>query len=229
VTQITEHLADIRARVVHASRQSARSADSVVIVAVSKQQSADAVLTAVSAGQKDFGESYIQEAIPKMDSLANLNLTWHFIGKLQANKTRVIAERFQWVHTVDREKIAVRLNEQRPYFAPPLNVLIQVNQTAESQKGGVAESEVAGLAQAIRGLPRLALRGLMTIPPADGTASDTLALFTRLAQLRARLAVDGIAMDTLSMGMSADFESAIAAGSTCVRIGTAIFGPRPAA
>jgi pyridoxal phosphate enzyme (YggS family) len=228
VTQITDHLADIRERVVRAAQQAARGTDGVTIVAVSKQQSAQAIATAFHAGQKHFGESYVQEAIPKMDALQTLDLTWHFIGQLQANKTRAVAERFQWVHTVDRDRIAVRLSEQRPYFAPPLNVLIQVNQAAELQKAGVSEGNVAELAKIIQALPRLTLRGLMTIPPLYSTVAETRMLFERLAALRADLAADGISMDTLSMGMSADFEIAIAAGATCVRIGTAIFGPRVA-
>ena len=228
MTQITDHLAEIRERVARASQTVARPAGSVVIVAVSKQQSTQAIATAFEAGQRHFGESYAQEAVPKLDELKHLDITWHFIGQMQTNKTRVIAERFQWVHTVDREKIALRLNEQRPYFAPPLNVLIQVNQTAEPQKAGVADSEVGRLAGVIRGLPRLALRGMMTIPPLRSTPNETRKLFERLAALREKLAAQGIAMDTLSMGMSADFENAIAAGSTCVRIGSAIFGARAA-
>ncbi|HLF10208.1 MAG TPA: YggS family pyridoxal phosphate-dependent enzyme [Gammaproteobacteria bacterium] len=228
MTQITDHLADIRERVARAAQQAGRATDSVMIVAVSKQQSAQTIMAAFHAGQKHFGESYVQEAIPKMDALEKLNLTWHFIGRMQANKTRAVAERFQWVHTVDRDRIAARLSEQRPYFAPPLNVLIQVNLGAEPQKGGVSEAEAAALAQTIQALPRLTLRGLMTIPPQLSTAAETQSLFRRLAALRVHLAAGGIAMDTLSMGMSVDFESAIAAGSTCVRIGTAIFGPRAA-
>jgi pyridoxal phosphate enzyme (YggS family) len=161
-----------------------------------------------------------------MASLADLEITWHFIGRIQANKARPIAEHFQWVHTVDREKIAARLSEHRPHFAPPLNVLIQVNQAGEPQKAGAAESEVASLARAVRGLPRLRLRGLMTVPPRGSAPGGSAVWFERLAALRARLEDDGIPLDTLSMGMSEDFEDAIAAGATCVRIGTAIFGAR---
>ena len=220
---------DIRERVARAATRAQRTCESVTIVAVSKQQDSAAIAAAFAAGQQHFGESYVQEALPKMAQLAELAITWHYIGHVQANKTRPIAEAFQWVHTVDREKIAARLSEQRPYFAPPLNVLIQVNQAAEPQKGGVAEDDVAEFARSIHSLPRLALRGLMSIPPAASTPEESRAWFTRLASLRDRLASEGIAMDTLSMGMSADFEIAIASGSTCVRIGTAIFGPRPAA
>ncbi len=162
-----------------------------------------------------------------MDALRSLDITWHFIGSVQSNKTRLIAERFQWVHTVDRSKVAARLNEQRPYFAPPLNVLIQVNQAGEAQKAGAAEADVAGLAREIQALPRLRLRGLMAIPPRSDTNGDGADVwFRRLAELHARLVSEGIELDTLSMGMSSDFEEAIAAGSNCVRIGTAIFGER---
>lgn len=198
----------------------------MTIVAVSKQQSPDAIQQAYRAGQRDFGESYVQEAEPKLAALAELDIVWHFIGRIQGNKTRFIAERFHWAHTVDRERIARRLAEQRPYHAPPLNVLIQVNLAGEPQKGGVAPDEVEPLADAIARFDRLALRGLMTIPPAGLDDSESRVYFERLAALQARLTARGFAVDTLSMGMSDDFEIAIAAGSTCVRIGTAIFGPR---
>ena len=222
MTEITDHLADIVERVTRAAGRT-QSAKHVTIVAVSKQQSSDRIADAFRAGQRDFGESYAQEAIPKMAALHELPITWHFIGTIQTNKTRAIAERFQWVHTVDRAKIAVRLDEQRPHFAPPLNVLIQVNQAGEERKGGVPESEAMSLARAILELPRLKLRGLMTIPPQSGDAGQW---FRGLAALRERVRGEGLELDTLSMGMSADFEAAIAAGSNCVRIGTAIFGER---
>jgi pyridoxal phosphate enzyme (YggS family) len=225
VTDITDHLADIVERVARAAELSHRSATSVMIVAVSKQQSSVRIAEAFRAGQLHFGESYAQEAIEKMDALRSLDITWHFIGSVQTNKTRLIAERFQWVHTVDRAKIAARLNDQRPHFAPPLNVLIQVNQAGEERKGGVAESEVAALAREIAGLPRLKLRGLMTIPPRSDSAGAQH-WFRQLAEVRDRLVRDAFDIDTLSMGMSADFEEAIAAGANCVRIGTAIFGER---
>ena len=223
MTDITDHLADIVERVARAAQHSGRSATSVTIVAISKQQPSSAIIAAHRAGITHFGESYVQEALPKMDSLAELPITWHFVGKLQSNKTRQVAERFEWVHTVDRLRIAERLNEQRPAFAGPLNVLLQVNQGDEAQKSGVAVTEVAELARAVSRLPRLKLRGLMTLPPQRGAPADW---FAELAGLRTRLERDGIALDTLSMGMSADFEPAIAAGATLVRIGTAIFGKR---
>jgi pyridoxal phosphate enzyme (YggS family) len=224
VTDITDHLADIVERVARAAELSRRAAKSVTIVAVSKQQTSEAVAEAFRVGQLHFGESYAQEAVEKMDALRNLDITWHFIGAVQTNKTRVIAERFQWVHTVDRLKVAARLNEQRPYFAPPLNVLIQVNQAGEERKAGVAEELVAPLAREILKLPHLKLRGLMTIPPRADTGAERW--FRRLAELHESLVGDGFELDTLSMGMSADFEAAIAAGANCVRIGTAIFGAR---
>ena len=223
MTDITDHLADIVERVARAAQHSGRSATSVTIVAISKQQPSSAIVAAHRAGITHFGESYVQEALPKMDSLAELPITWHFVGKLQSNKTRQVAERFEWVHTVDRLRIAERLSEQRPASAEPLNVLLQVNQGDEAQKSGVAVTEVAALARAVSKLPRLKLRGLMTLPPQRGAPADW---FAELAALRTRLARDGIALDTLSMGMSADFETAISAGATLIRIGTAIFGKR---
>ena len=194
----------------------------MTIIAISKQQPSSAIVAAHRAGITHFGESYVQEALSKMDAVAALPIVWHFVGKLQANKTRHVAERFAWVHTVDRLRIAERLNEQRPALAAPLNVLIQVNQGHEAQKGGAEPADVAELARTISRLPRLKLRGLMTLPPRSAAVDS----FAELAALRAQLESDGIALDTLSMGMSADFEEAIGAGATLVRIGTAIFGKR---
>ncbi len=225
VTEITDHLAQIFERVARSAELAGRSPESVTIVAVSKQQPTSAIASAHRAGITNFGESYVQEALPKMSELEALRLTWHFVGRLQANKTRHVAEAFDWVHTVDRVRIAERLNEQRRPHAPPLNVLIQVNQGREPQKSGAAPEEVAELARAIGELPRLKLRGLMTLPPQSDTPKRW---FGELAALKERLVRDGIALDSLSMGMSADFEDAIAAGATHVRIGTALFGPRTA-
>lgn len=224
MTEITDHLANIVERIDRATVRAKRSAESVTIVAVSKGQPVDMIASAYQAGLRHFGESYAQEALPKIAALTELAITWHFIGTLQTNKTRAVAERFDWVHTVDRLRIAERLNEQRPRFAPPLNVLIQVNQGGETHKGGVAAHEVLPLARAILALPRLRVRGLMTIPPQSGERADEY--FSELAAMRDRLAAAGLELDTLSMGMSADFEAAIAAGATFVRIGTAIFGAR---
>jgi pyridoxal phosphate enzyme (YggS family) len=225
VTEITDHLAEIAEQVARATQRARRAATSVTIVAVSKQQPATAILAAHRAGITHFGESYVQEALPKIAALADLSITWHFVGKLQTNKTRQVAEAFAWVHTVDRLRIAQRLSEQRPAFAPPLNVLIQVNQGGEEQKSGASAQDVVGLAREISALPRLRLRGLMTLPPQHG---EPARWFAELAALRARVENEGIPLDTLSMGMSADFGEAIAAGATLVRIGTAIFGSREA-
>jgi hypothetical protein len=225
VTEITAHLADIVERVARAAERARRTADSVQIVAISKQQPVSAIAAAYAAGLRHFGESYVQEALPKMAELEHLDITWHFVGRLQANKTRAVAEHFDWVHTVDRLRIAERLNEQRPHFAPPLNVLIQINQGGEEQKAGALEQDAPVLARGISALPRLALRGLMTLPPQSGEGARVW--FASLATLRDRLAAEGISLDTLSMGMSADFEVAIAEGANFVRIGTAIFGARP--
>jgi hypothetical protein len=223
VTEITDHLADIIERVARAAERARRSPSSVTIVAVGKQQPSTSIAAAQRAGLRHFGESYVQEALPKIAALAHLDLTWHFVGKLQTNKTRDVAETFDWVHTVDRLKIAERLSEQRSPLAAPLNVLIQVNQGDETQKGGARPEDVAELARAIAALPRLALRGLMTLPP-QGDSPERR--FAELAALRAELESQGIELDSLSMGMSGDFEEAIAAGATHLRIGTAIFGAR---
>ena len=205
-----------------------RNPDSVRLVAVSKAQPAAAIRIAAECGQRDFGENYVQEAGPKLAALADFDLIWHFIGQLQANKTRAVAEQFQWAHTLDRERIAIRLNEQRPAHAPPLNVCIQVSLGAEAGKGGVDRDELLPLATRIAELPRLRLRGLMCIPPPRESFDEQRALFAILASCQRELIERGFAVDTLSMGMSADLESAIAEGATCVRVGTAIFGQRPA-
>ena len=224
MTEITAHLADIVERVARATERAQRTPDTVQIVAISKQQPIAAIAAAYAAGLRHFGESYVQEALPKMAELEELDITWHFIGQLQANKTRQVAEHFAWVHGVDRLRIAERLSEQRPHFAPPLNVLIQINQAGEEQKAGAIEQDASALARGISGLPRLALRGLMTLPPQSGQGAA--AWFASLAALRARLAAERVPLDTLSMGMSADFEVAITEGANFVRIGTAIFGDR---
>ncbi len=226
MTQITDHIAETLERVRFAQSAAGRADDDVTVLAVSKQQSVAAIQAAYQAGLRNFGENFFQEAIVKLRELEALDITWHFIGRIQSNKTRDIAEMFQWVHTVDRLKIAARLNDQRPHFSPPLNVCIQVNQAGETQKGGVEESEVAELAHAVMSLPRLRLRGLMTLPPVTSNPESNAPLFARLNRLKTVLIEDGIPLDTLSMGMSTDFEVAIGQGSTIVRIGTAIFGPR---
>jgi pyridoxal phosphate enzyme (YggS family) len=227
VTQITDHLARVKRRVESALREAGRTPDAATILAVSKGHPAAAIEAAYRAGQRHFGENFVQEALAKMNRVDHSDIEWHFIGHVQSNKTRDIAERFDWVHTVDRLKIASRLNQQRRRHAVPLQVCIQVNQAAEPQKGGVAESGVEALARTIMELPRLRLRGLMTIPPLLAEPSECEALFARLRRLKERLTAEGIPLDTLSMGMSADLEVAVQQGSTIVRVGTAIFGPRP--
>jgi PLP dependent protein len=175
----------------------------------------------------DFGESYLQEALPKIDALRDLTLTWHFIGRIQANKSAAIAARFDWVHGVDRLKIAERLSAQRPHYAPPLQVCIQVNIAGESGKAGVEPAQAPELARAMRALPRLRLRGLMCILPPGQSTQDNGHAFHAMALLLQQLNAQGSALDALSMGMSADFPEAIQQGATLIRVGTAIFGPRP--
>lgn len=213
-----------------AAEISGRNAETITLLAVSKTQPPQAVRAAFAAGQRAFGENYLQEALDKMAELADLAIEWHFIGPIQANKTRPIAEHFDWVHSVAREKIAQRLNDQRPPHLPPLNVCIQVNIDGEDSKAGVAPDEVADLALKIAQLPRLRLRGLMAIPAPQGDPQQQREAFFRLRQLLATLSAQYpqlAALGTLSMGMSGDFAAAIAEGATIVRIGTAIFGARP--
>jgi pyridoxal phosphate enzyme (YggS family) len=229
VTHITDHLADIERRIAIALQRCGRSGESVTTVAVSKMQSADAVRSAAAAGIVHFGENYLQEALEKIAAVANPALAWHFVGRIQSNKTRPLAENFSWVDTLDRARIADRLDAQRPESGGPLNVLIQVNLDNEPQKAGVGEGELLALAQHIARLPRLRLRGLMSIPPEDQTEAARRASFLAVHAAASRLRAAGIPIDTLSFGMSADFELAIACGATCVRIGTALFGERPSA
>jgi len=226
VTQITDHLDEVRRRVAHAATEAGRRPDDIVIVAVSKTQPAAAIRAAYDAGQRDFGENFVQEAVAKIETLDLPDIRWHFIGHIQSNKTRDIARYFDWAHTVDRLKIARRLHEQRPHYATPLNVCIQVNLSNEPQKGGIDARALNGLAEGLRGLDRLRFRGLMTIPPANADHVALRAVFGQLVTLEAGLIEQGYALDTLSMGMSGDLEIAVASGSTMVRIGTAIFGQR---
>jgi pyridoxal phosphate enzyme (YggS family) len=219
-------VAQISARIAAAEQAAGRPAGSVTLLAVGKGQPAAALRAAAAAGLTHFGESYLQEALPKMEALSDLALTWHFIGHLQANKTRSVAQAFAWVHGVDRLKIAARLSEQRPYHAPPLNLCLEVNLAGEPGKSGVAPAELPALATAVAQLPRLTLKGLMCLPPQQGEPRHW---FRMLAALRTQLAQSLPGLDTLSMGMSGDFEAAILEGATLVRIGTALFGPRPAA
>jgi hypothetical protein len=221
-----ERLASVLARIESAARRAGRDPSEVTLLAVSKQQPAVVVRAAAAAGQRQFGENYVQEALAKLESLRDLPLTWHFIGQLQANKTRDVAVAFQWVHTLDRAKIAARLSAHRPHYAGPLDVLLQVRLAEEDGKGGVAPEQLPALAEIVAGLPRLRLRGLMCIPPPQADAALARAPFRRLRELALDLNRGGYLLDTLSMGMSADLEAAIAEGATIVRVGTAIFGPR---
>lgn len=204
-----------------------RSAQSVTVLGIGKGQPPQTLAEAARCGLTQFGESYLQEALEKQAALRELPLTWHFVGRVQANKTRVLAEQFAWVHAVDRLKIAERLAAQRPFHAPPLNICLQVNLAAEATKGGVAAAQLPALAAAVAQLPRLKLRGLMCIPPEEAQVARQRAWFAQLRVLRDELNAGGLALDTLSMGMSADFQAAIMEGSTIVRLGTALFGARP--
>jgi hypothetical protein len=230
MSSIAENLQAVQRAIVAAARKAGREPREVGLLAVSKTFGADAVREAMAAGQTAFGENYLQEALDKMADLARLapalKPEWHFIGPIQSNKTRPIAEHFAWVHSVDRLKIAQRLSDQRPEALPPLNICLQVNISNEASKSGVAPADVAALAREVARLPRLALRGLMAIPePAQDEAAQR-APFRQLRELADGLRAQGIAIDTLSMGMSADLAAAIAEGATLVRIGTAIFGKR---
>ncbi|HEX5162436.1 MAG TPA: YggS family pyridoxal phosphate-dependent enzyme [Steroidobacteraceae bacterium] len=213
-------------RVAEAARAAGRSVDSVTLLAVSKGQSSAAIDAAASAGIEHFGENFVQESLPKMQELTGRELTWHFIGRLQANKTRPVAENFAWVHTIDRLKIAERLSAQRPFHAPVLNVCLQLHVGGEASKGGVESSGIRELASQVSTLPRLRLRGLMCMPPAETEVDRQRHWFRETRQVFDALNEHGFGLDTLSMGTSADFEAAILEGSTMVRIGTAIFGPR---
>ena len=216
----------VQNRIAQAARACGRSVDSVTLLAVSKGQSSAAIDSAASAGVEHFGENFVQESLPKITALAGRELTWHFIGRLQANKTRPVAENFAWVHGIDRLKIAERLAEQRPYHAPPLNVCLQLHVGGEASKGGVEAAEMRPLATAVAALPRLKLRGLMSMPPAETQLERQRHWFNETRRLFDYLNEYGLGLDTLSMGTSTDFEAAILEGATIVRVGTAIFGPR---
>ena len=221
-------LQSVRGRVAKAASAAGRAPDSVRLVAVSKLQPVAMVRDAATAGQVDFGENYVQEGCDKIAALADMpGLVWHFIGQLQGNKTREVAEHFHWVHTVDRGRIAARLSAQRPAHMPPLQVLLQVSLADEPGKGGVTPAELPALAAAVAALPRLRLRGLMCIPPPAADVEAQRQPFRQLRELLAALQAAGHPLDTLSMGMSDDLEAAVLEGATIVRVGTAIFGRRP--
>jgi PLP dependent protein len=229
MSPIPQNLQAIAASIVAATEESGRAPGSVQLLAVSKTFGPQAVHQAVAAGQRAFGENYLQEGVAKIRVLKEDGappLEWHFIGPIQSNKTRPIAEHFDWVHTVDREKIAQRLSEQRPEGLAPLQICLQVNISGEASKSGVAPHELAALAHKVAALPNLTLRGLMAIPEPAEHFEDQRAAFARLRMLYDQLRADGLALDTLSMGMSADLRAAIVEGATIVRVGSSIFGSR---
>lgn len=225
---IASNIQQVRERIARACAAAQRPVQSVTLLTVSKTFGADEVREAAAAGERRFGENYVQEAVEKIEVLADLRaqIEWHLIGPLQSNKTRVVAKYFDWVHSVDRLKIAERLSEQRAPDQPPLNLCLQVNVSGEASKSGVAPDELPALAHAVAALPRVRLRGLMSIPEPSDDPAQQAAPHRQLRQLFHRLQQEGLELDTLSMGMSADLEAAIAEGSTMVRVGTAIFGRR---
>ncbi|KMZ11673.1 hypothetical protein BHUM_04059c [Candidatus Burkholderia humilis] len=225
---IAQHLEEVRQRIAKAAHDASRDASSVTLLTVSKTFPADDVRAAFDAGQRAFGENYVQEGIGKIEALAGMRdqIEWHFIGPLQSNKTKLVAEQFDWVHSIDRLKIAERLSAQRPEGSRALNVCIQVNVSGEASKSGVEPDEAAALAHAVAVLPGLRLRGLMAIPEPADTLDAQRVPHTRLRELMDTLRAGGLTLDTLSMGMSADLEAAVHEGATMVRIGTAILGKR---
>jgi pyridoxal phosphate enzyme (YggS family) len=231
MASIDKRLQQVKGRISTASEGAGRDVRSVTLLAVSKTQGPEAVREAAASGQHAFAENYVQEALDKMAALADLRpqLQWHLIGPLQSNKTRPVAEAFDWVHSVDRLKIAQRLSEQRPVALPPLNVCLQVNISDEASKSGLAPAGVPPVARAVAALPRLRLRGLMEIPEPAGDFAHQRAPYRALRELFEQLNAQGLGLDTLSMGMSADLEAAIAEGATIVRVGTAVFGERATA
>ena len=229
---LLERLREVRDRMEKAALAAGRPVDSITLLGITKGQPAAALQAAARAGITEFGESYLQEALEKRSAVEQLRaqagepqLTWHFVGRLQSNKTRPVAESFAWAHAVDRLKIAQRLAEQRPYYAPPLNICLQVNVAGEDSKGGVGFAELPALATAVAALPRLKLRGLMCLPPEEDDPGRQRHWFGKLREALAQLNAAGLGLDTLSMGMSGDLEAAIQEGATIVRVGTALFGP----
>lgn len=226
MSQLTLALHRVQTQLAEAAHAAGRDAATVQLLAVSKTFPADAVRAVYAAGQRAFGENYVQELQTKAAELADLAIEWHFIGPLQSNKTRIVAETAHWVHAIDRLKIAERLSAQRPAHLPPLQVCVQVNVSEEDSKSGCSPADAPALLQAVAALPGLQLRGLMCIPEPTQDAATLAARFGVLRQLQQQMAAQGLVLDTLSMGMSADMAQAIAAGSTLVRVGTAIFGAR---
>jgi pyridoxal phosphate enzyme (YggS family) len=226
VIRVTENLREIRDLLAKAAVEAGRDPAGVRLLAVSKKKPVSLILEAAAAGQRDFGENFVQEGVEKIMQTGRNDLRWHFIGHLQNNKTRTVAEHFDWVHTVDRLKTAQRLSQQRPVSLAPLNICLQVNIDNEPQKSGISSVELPQLAAQIAALPRLRLRGLMCLPVQRDNFDAQRAPFARLRTLAESLVADGLAIDTLSIGMSSDYRAAIFEGSTIVRIGTAIFGER---
>lgn len=224
--KVTENIEHIETQLALSAKRAGRDPKTVRLLAVSKKQPLSRVLEAAAAGQRDFGENFVQEGLEKMTAAGRNDLVWHFIGHLQSNKTREVAESFDWVHSIDRRKIAQRLSDQRPAELPPLNVCIQVNVDAEASKSGVSPANVADLAKAISAMPGLKLRGLMCLPAIRDSYEEQRKPFRALRLLLEDLNARGMSLDTLSMGMSDDFDAAIREGATIVRIGTAVFGPR---
>lgn len=226
MTTIAARLQNVRERISVASERAGRTPGEVSLLAVSKMCPPEAIRQAHAAGQRAFGENYVQEGVEKITALRDLSLEWHCIGPIQSNKTKLVAENFDWVHTIDRLKIAERLSAQRPEGMAPLQVCIQVNVDGGATKSGVAPGEALGLARAVAALPRLNLRGIMSIPEPASDFALALAVHERVRKVFDQLRSEGLVLDTLSTGMSADLEAAVAAGSTLVRVGTAIFGER---
>lgn len=225
--ELATNLAGVRQRICEAAARAGRDVHSVTLLAVSKGQPVARIRQALALGLTAFGENYVDEALPKIEALAGTPATWHFIGRLQANKTRPVAQHFDWVHGIDRARVAERLSAQRPHYAPPLNVCLQVQVADDPGKAGVDPAQCLALAQEVATLPHLRLRGLMCMLPFDAAPHEQHAGFARLRELAGVLRAAGLPLDTLSMGMSADMDAAIAEGATIVRIGTALFGPRP--
>jgi len=226
VTPISERLTQVRQQIINCAGACDRDPQEIILIAVSKTKPVSDIIAAYDAGQRAFGENYLQEAEAKITALADYAIEWHFIGRIQSNKTAIIARHFDWVHTLGSLKHARRLHEQRPQALSPLNICIQLNLSGESSKGGISVDELPALAAQINDLERLTLRGLMTMPPATSSEQEQRELFSRLRLLQTDLQQQGLPLDTLSMGMSNDMQAAICEGATMVRIGTAIFGAR---
>jgi len=226
MSDIANNLANVQQRIASAAENAQRDPQTIALLAVSKTKTIEMIEEAYAVGQRCFGENYLQDALPKIEALAELDIEWHYIGRIQSNKTRPIAENFAWVHAIDSVKHAQRLNEQRPDNLPPLNCCIQLNLSGEDSKGGIQPDTLIETATAFNDLPHCRLRGLMTMPDPDSSAEQQQAVFNQLADCLSELSHHGFSVDTLSMGMSGDLEMAITEGSTMVRIGTDIFGSR---